>query len=404
MRKPLHAIALPMVMMAAFIVLGVVLTGLELTSRNVLFVANVHQKNAALAAAEGGIYRAMAELENNGGFSGTLHQDLPGASLDIEVVNQLSGPGYAIVRSTGRAGKFARRVEARLEYSAQSYETIGSEGHIVGKGPSYANGVRSVQNPLAEPAGLHSNSPDPGAISGFSDGDRISATGTVTAVGSVDDSVIAPRSLDNVPRREFLEVRRDELLSGTFTAGDVPADGRITSNLRVSGDLDLDAPLILVGGATLHVEGEAIFHRGVSGSGNVVTDGTMYVRGSSTIDFGNEEGVLLYSEGDLYVVHPEAVENDGEFVSELDPVGDFFARMPEDAPFYMSRRLPTGAPNGVEFFNWYAAQLTARDPSFVQWREGDGSELNPGLPEEVRAWLDSSVSINPQINEWAEGV
>lgn len=402
MKENPRAIALPMVMMAAFIVLGVILTGLELTSRNVLFVANVHQKNAALAAAEGGVYRAMAELESNPAFSGTLVEEFPGSAVEIEVDNQLAGAGFANVISTGRSGKFRRQVEARLEYSTQSYETVGAEGKIVSKGPSYTNGVRSVQNPLAQPAGLHSNSPEAGAISGFADGDRISATGTVSAVGSVDDSVVAPRSESNTPRREFLEVRRDELLSGTFASGALPADGRVNSSLRVAGNLDFADPVVLEGGAVLHVEGEAVFRGGVSGSGTVVVDGDLYVRGNSTIDYDNEEGVLLYSEANIYVAHPEAVETDGEFIAVVDPVGDFFARMPEDAPFYLSQRLPTGAPNGVEFFNWYMAESAGTDPTFLQWRDGDGSELNPGLPSEVRLWLDSSIAINTELNAWSD--
>ncbi|MBI3925760.1 MAG: pilus assembly PilX N-terminal domain-containing protein [Armatimonadetes bacterium] len=397
-----RGIALVTVLLVAFAVLGIVLVGLQLTSQNVLFVAGVHARNAALTAAEGGIYRAIAELEKSPTFSGTLSEKLEKSEFEVTVANNLAGGGTATIRSTGRAGRFTRVVEVTVAYAAGSFEGIGAEGTIAARGPNYVNAIRSMDNPLPELARVHSNSSADPAI--FGD-ERFSVRGDASAVGTIDEEhVLAQETKERVSPKILMHLDKSQLLSGPFSQGGVPADGVVKGNLRISGDVDLKQKLVLQDGATLHVEGEAVLHRGVSGDGTLVTDGNLYVRGSSDLDLSSD-GVLLFSDEDLYLVHPEATREgeEDEFVSTVDPVGDFFAQMPPDAPFYLSAGLPPGAPNGVEFFNWYSQQSDAPSASFEVWVEGDGTELNPGLPPEVRSWLDSSIQVNQELNAWAKG-
>jgi hypothetical protein len=404
MRHANRAIALPLVLLSSMIVLGIILLGLQLSSQNILFIAGVHRRNVAQAAAEGGVYKAMARLESDGAFQGTFTEPLGDAAIEVAVDNQLAGAGYAVIRSTGKSGRFSKTVEARIEFSALSFETIGSEGQIIGRGPNYANGVHSLRNPLTEAVGVHSNSNIPGAIRLVDASDRFKIGGIASAVGTIAPGIDAVEKNENEPSRNFIDLDRDELLAGTFNNGTLPSNGQLSSNLRVTGEVEFHQELVLSNDAVLHLTGDAVFHEGITGKGTVVSDGDLYVRGGENIHLDNDSGVLLYSEQNIHLVHPQATnDGQGEFVSTVDPVGDYFAQMPESAGYYLSQTLPVDAPNGIAFFNWYKSQSVSPSSSFSDWRNGDGTEINPGLPPDVKSWLDASVQINQELNQWAQG-
>lgn len=405
-KRPLKhktGLALPMVLLSAFIVLGIILMGLQLSADNVLFVAGVHRRNVTEAAAEGGVYRAIAMLENQPTYEGTFEENLGDAAIEVAVQNQLSSGGFALITSTARVGRIHKTLQVRIEPSALSFETVGAQGQIVGRGPNYANGIMAINNPLNEIVSMHTNSPVSGAIETTDPDDRLSIRGEASAVGTVGPNVRYISKAENQPPKGLITIEKTELLQGTFQTGAVPASGTVTGKLRVAGNLELHTPLALQDDATLHVQGDVKLHKGVSGVGVLVADGDMYVRGSSILDTQNEDGLLLYSDGSINLVHPTATGSGDEYVATVDEVGDFFAQMPEDGSYYMTESLPVGAPNGVELFNWYKDQSEAPSDAFLIWRDGDGSDLNPGLPADVRQWLDSSMDINTELNNWAQG-
>lgn len=392
-----------MVLLSAFIVLGIILMGLQLSADNVLFVAGVHRRNVTQAAAEGGVYRAISMLENQPTYQGNFTEELGDATIEVSVDNQLAGAGFALIESTGRVGRIHKTLQVRIEPSAMSFQTVGAQGEIVGRGPNYANGIMGINNPLNEIISMHTNSPVSSAIATTDLSDRLSIRGEASAVGTVGPNVEYITKVDNQPPKDLLHIEKSELTQGTFQTGTVPSSGSVTGKLRVAGNLELHTPLSLQDDATLHVEGDVTLHKGVSGVGVLVADGDMYIRGSSILDTQNEEGILLYSDGSINLAHPTATGSGDEYVATVDEVGDFFARMPENGTYYITESLPVGAPNGVDFFNWYKDQSEAPSDAFLTWKNGDGSDLNPGLPADVRQWLDSSMEINSELNNWAQG-
>jgi hypothetical protein len=395
-------LALPLVLMSAFIVLGIILLGLQLSADNVLFVAGVHRRNVAQAAAEGGVYRAIALLENQPNYQGQFQESLGDATIEVRVENQLAGAGFAVIESTGRLGRIQKKIQVKIEPSALSFQTVGAQGKIVGRGPNYANGIRAIKNPLNEAVSMHTNFPNDGAINTTDVGDRLSIRGEASAVGTVGPQVEYITKVENQAPKDLINIDKGELLQGTFQTGSVPSNGSVTGNLRVAGNLEFNSPLFLQADSTLHVQGDVKLHKGVAGAGVLVADGDLYIRGSEGLSTQNEEGLLLYADGNINLVHPTATGSGDEYVAVVDPVGDFFARMPENGAYYISESLPVGAPNGIDFLNWYKDQSSNPSDSFSVWRDGDGSEINPGLPANVREWLDSSVEINTELNDWAQ--
>jgi hypothetical protein len=395
-------LALPLVLLSAFIVLGIILMGMQLTADNVLFVAGVHRRNVAHAAAEGGVYRAISMLEKQPTYQGQFQEALGDATIEVDVDNQLSTAGYAVIESTGRLGRITKRLQVKIEPSAMSFETVGAQGQIVGRGPNYANGIRGIQNPLNEVVSMHTNFPSDGAINTTAVDDRLSIRGEASAVGTIGPNVRYITKAENQAPKDLININKGELLQGTFQTGSVPTTGTVTGNLRVAGNLEFYSPLSVQQDSTLHVEGDVKLHRGVTGSGVLVADGDMYIRGSSSLDTHNEDGLLLYADGNINLIHPTASGSGDSYVATVEPVGDFFARMPEGGSYHISESLPVGTPNGVDFFNWYRDQSSAPSESFSVWRDGDGTEINPGLPADVRGWLDSSIEINSELNDWAQ--
>jgi len=124
------------------------------------------------------------------------------------------------------------------------------------------------------------------------------------------------------------------------------------------------------------------------------------MRGSEDLRSDNPKGLLIYADKDVVVAHPSArvdpAEHDG-FTAQISPVGELFADMPEGVPYLLRQRLPPGAPANVNFFNWYAGQEASPSASFSEWKNGDGTTLNPGLPPNVTDWLHRAAQMHSQI-------
>lgn len=396
-----RGLALIMVLLVSFVTLGVILTGLQVASTNVLFVAGIHQRNQALSAAEAGVYRVMIELEKDASFTGPLKDQAGGDEGEFEATAEHVDANTIVIRSRGRSGRFSRSLQCTVAVGAQTYEAISSEGVIATEGPNYVNGITKMADPLPDKGNIHTNSQAQPAI----DGDTVLAvTGQASAGGTISDVVAADRKKESAPREDPLRIEEAELLDGFFTEGPIPADGHITSNLKVPAGVEFHQPLVLSNNATLLIQGDAVFHAGIEGNGSVVVQGDLSARTGKTLDTSSGEGVLLYADGDVTLVHPKAHKDEvtGDLISELDKVANLFAAMPGDAPFYITERLPVGAPTGLDFFTWYRDQSRSPSQDFKLWRDGDGTDLSPGLPKDVTKWLDSSVDIYDSLKAWAK--
>lgn len=395
-------LALPMVLMLSLVVLGVVLVGLGFSSQNALFVAGLDRREAARYAAEAGAYRVLAQLESAPGFVGTVEGDLEkgGTSFEAQVTrNELATPGgTATVRSKGKAGRFTSTLEVTLTRSGESFEAVAADGLLRTEGPAYANGVKSTADARSEPAQVQANSEADRSVDATG---RFLVRGNVSSAGGIASGVTADRLRPRNGKAPVSKVDRDRLLAGSFATGSIPTDGVIGANLRVQGDVTFAGNLRLQNGATLHVKEGSLDVRGsVSGNGAVVADKELRMRGSSHLDTGNADGVTVYGETGVDIAHPTATRDGDRYDTELDPIADYFARMPEEARYVLSESLPAGAPTGIEFFEWYNQQSAHPDADFKAWRDGAGADA-PGLPAEVRDWLDSSGPVVNDLKAWA---
>jgi len=409
-RRP-RGLALIMVLLVSFVMLGVILTGLQVASTNVLFVAGIHQRNQALSAAEAGVYRVMIKLEGDRNYTGPLkgkpgveagqEAEAVGVPEEFEAWAEHVDPNTIIIRSRGKSGRFTRSLQCTVAVGGETYEAISSEGVIATEGPNYVNGIMKMTDPLPDKGNIHTNSQAQPAIGGDS---VLAVTGRASAGGTISDVVAADRKRESAPRQNPLKIDENELLEGYFDEGQIPADGHVTGNLKVPGGVEFHQPLVLSNNATLLIQGDAVFHAGIEGNGSVVVQGNLSARTGKTLDTAHGEGVLLYADGDVTLVHPKvhADEVSGELTAELDQVANFFAAMPGDAPFYMTERLPVGAPTGLDFFTWYKNQCQSPSEDFKLWRDGDGTDLSPGLPKNITTWLDSSLSVYDSLKIWAK--
>ena len=390
-----------MVLLVSLVVLGIVMVGLGFASQNTLFVASLHRRDAARSAAEAGVYRVLATLETEPAFAGTAREELPnsGTSFEARVIsNTLSAPGgTATVRSTGKAGRFTKTLEVTLARSGESFDALSSDGFIRTEGDTYANGIKGLRNATGEPVRVHANSSATSAIGATG---HFRVRGTASAVGGMDAGVEAENRQPGGSAQTLSAVDKDRLLSGAFAEGSIPSSGAVGSNLRVVGDTVFEGSLHLQNGATLHVkEGSLSVRGGVSGNGAVVADKELRIRGSSTLDPRNLDGVTLYGGEGVEIAHPAAVRTGSGYQTPPDGIADFFARMPEAARYTLAENLPSGAPTGVDFFEWYSQKLQNPDAEFRAWREGAG-DATSGLSPEVRDWLDSSGSIANDLKAW----
>lgn len=396
MRKGMALITVLLVMSVVAICM---LAGVQLTGKNLLFLGAVHRNNLCLGAAEAGVYGAIAQLEVNPAYAGPLSGQLKNGSR-FRVTLERAGNTVRLT-SAGSFDDSVRTLQVTLGVSSDSFPGLACEGLVDVGGSAFVNGIRTTANPLPDKGNIHTNSNgDPAIVVG----NRLSVTGEASAVGTIRGTVHGTQKPGDDPQT-LGSLNKAALLSGSFTTGGVPANGVVTGKLYVDGDLQLDVPLVLQPNSVVHVRGDAVLRKGVSGSGTLVCDGNVVLRGTEAVDLNNDKGVVVYAEKDLMVGHPlAAVDEDSlRFEAPVDPVGEFFARMPDDAPYILGQRLPADAPIGLAFFNWYKDQAASGSASFQLWRDGDGSELSPGLPPTVKTWLNESIPLNAQLNAWAGG-
>jgi hypothetical protein len=197
---------------------------------------------------------------------------------------------------------------------------------------------------------------------------------------------------------------KDEMLDVTFSGGGVPSDGHFTGNVRLTGDVVFPMKVKIDKGATIHIEGgSAKFLAGVEGEGSLVVDGDIMIQTDGVFDSDNKEGLKVLADGSIAISHPDASTTEDGIEYEINEVGDFFAQMPPEAPAQIAQSIPVDAPRGGDFFLWLDSQLNSGGNSeFQVWYEGDGTELNPGLSDPTKQWLEQSRGIKEDIKAWAD--
>lgn len=416
-----RALALITVLMVSMVLLMIVLTGVQLTGRNLFTIGRSHDRNLALYAAESGVYKTLAEIE-------TLdHYPTDGLRPRVQLSNdsayQVSTTRVGDVitlRSQGFAPRATRTLEVSVTLSPDSYYGVVTQGPIGAGDDTFINAVLSTLNPKPGPGNIHTNNASSAAIfaekTSPTDPQRLSVTGEASSVGQIS-ATITGKAQTAAPFVNPQTVNRSDLL-GTAVYTDIPSipsDGIIRGHKRIS-EVDLERPLVIEEGAVLHVTGDLALARGVTGRGTLVVDGESLVRGSETIDTNNGRGVLLYAGGGIAVVHPEASrktlsltnyapepatpenpnpvarpsESRETFEYVPDPISTFFADKPADAEFNLRQGLPLDAPTDLEFFEYYEKQSISPSEAFKLWMDGDETVGLTGLRPEVKAWLAKS--------------
>ncbi|CAM9971376.1 unnamed protein product, partial [Phaeothamnion confervicola] len=179
--KKRRGMALITVLLVSVVVFIMVMVGLGVTGRNLLFVSSVHQRNRALCAAEAGVYALMAKLDSTPNFSGTLQGSL-GDGSSYSVTFTRSGTQMEVY-STGLVNGVQRKLQTTVALSGDAFLGLSSEGYIQADGKNYLNGVLSTVNPISQHGNLHTNS---NASPAFSTSGKISVTGTLSTVGTIN--------------------------------------------------------------------------------------------------------------------------------------------------------------------------------------------------------------------------
>lgn len=404
-----RGIALISILAVAATLLVILSVGLRLGSDGVLYTSQAHQRNVALAAAEAGVYEAMLELESDKGFQGTKQGILTDSKADYEytVQNNLAAAGIAVVESTGEYGQAKRTLRVELVPDASSFDAISLRGKVYVFDQAYINGIAEPGKPIVRPGNAHSEHDGSDSFIGRDfDGNgrdaELRVSGDLTAKGTFDSDLDTIQQNKNWgTSKPPYRLDKAEMLSGSFTTVGSPPSGTVSTNTRVSGDTVFNSPVHIPKGVTLHVEGNAEFLGGLTGEGQVVVDGEVKVFTGADFDPTVKEGVKLYTDDTAIVTHPttEVDGSDGTFEVEMDPVGDYFARMPGQASRELANGIPTDAPRGAEFFGWVQSSSSSPDQQFDLWYNGDGTEIYPGLSQETKDWLQDA---NPsQIEAWA---
>lgn len=425
MRRKL-GMALVMVLMVSMVLVVFILTGVQLTGRNLFAMARSHERNQALYAAEAGIYAAVAQFETMTDFpnDGVLPKVTlsNGASYQVQV--DRDGEEITLL-STGIAFRAKRTLQVRLSLSADAYQAVYTEGKVGVGDDAFINGVQSTLNPKPDRGNLHTNSGAAPAIEKdvnetFTANPRLSTTGLASARGGIQNGLVVGKQRSNAASLDSIVLNRDELLGPVAytTISALPADNVIRGHVRINGNLDHMGPLTIEDGAVLHVTGDCAIGQGVSGGGTLVVDKECLVRASDHLDLRNPRGVLMYAGLGASIIHPAAVQKESSvstipdpdnpsatveesqeiFEFHPDPISHYFAEKPEDAEFNIRQGLPLEAPTNLEFFEYYEVQKLSPSEAFQLWRDGDGTPENPGLRPEVKAWLDKS-STKPEVKE-----
>jgi hypothetical protein len=384
------------VLFAALFILVMLFGIIALLRRGLFSAAGLESRTAALYAAEAGVARALYELEENSPFKGELKETLPGSrgSFSVAAV-RVKGSQDVIITSTGESGPFKRKVEVLARPGAGSYFALCAGGPVLLQGETFVNGIESLENPLPAPGGVYSGFQGGGAVTVSPPGAaRIS--GPVMAAGRIS-GVAAPGQAAEKQARPLPE-RQDitALKSRPCAVSNIPPSGIVSHDTRIKGNLEVKGLLTMEKYSLLHVTGDLVLSGGVAGSGTIVADGSVTIKGTARVYPENTRGVAVFAGRDVNVEGPWGRDR------SLDMVGLYFARMPGGALHFISRDLPSSAPANGGFFRWYVNGCRGDDPHFRRWRNGDpeNPEASPGLPRQVREWLDESPPLAEKIERW----
>lgn len=393
-----RAMAIVSVLLVSGVILTFVLGGLSLASQHLFQVSALHNRHRALYAAEIGVNRARYQLEQNTAYAGSDSGSTSDESRwNYSVTRQGS---KATVVSTGIASGQRQVLRVTLTLEADSFNGLCSEGPIRILSHGYVNGIRSLADPRSSKGNVHTNAS--GDAYNVEAGKRFFVNHQYTTPGAVNGTVEG--IFGNNGQISTPSFTHASLTSVSFGSNSIPGNGDVTANTRVNGNVEMTSPLNIPAGVTVYITGDAVLHGGVVGEGTLVVDGHTLLRARASLRDNTPRGVLLYGRGDVVLAHPTAyVDTDepGGMVVQQNGVGDLFAQMPEEIPYLLSQRLPPGAPAHVGFFEWYQQQLSNPSPAFLEWRDGDGTNLNPGLSTEVKQWLAQAAAMNNQIENQA---
>lgn len=409
-----RGIALVTILLVAAVLMTIVSVGLKLGSDGVLFVSNVHKRNVALAAAEAGVYEAIAALQADKSFEGHLEGTLAdaGSTYSCEVENEIFTERVVRVTAIGEFGGTRRILKAELEPDSGGFDGLSVNGAVAIFQRSYVNAIASTDNPLARPGNSHTNYAAPSANPSYvgaeprPDGPALMrATGTLSAGGAFDSNLsrVARDEVANQTRPEYRLDAAEMESGGSFSTVSTLGGGTLSGNTEVTDDVEVTSKVIVPKGVKLVIQGDARFLGGLGGEGEVVVHGDVVLRTDATFDPSIEEGVKLYCDDSIVVTHPTStVDEHGIDEGDFNVVGDFFAQMPLEAGSELSTNLPTSAPQGGDFFTWFDSQADSPDSEFQLWYNGDGTSINPGLSEDTKEWLQNSRPIHTQIAAWAD--
>lgn len=403
MRK--NGFALAMVTMISLLILIMLFGAMAMAHNNVFVLGNLKHRVGALYAAESGVARAIYRLEDDETYEGNFEEQMLNSRgrFHVTVSNPTAGDGEIVITSTGISGAFERSLEVTIKRGAGSWDALCNEGPIIIARDVYINGIMGLFYPENDAGNIHTNYMGTLAIDSDTNA-SVLISGNAAAGGTVTDNIDPQHVQEFADRIRIRQFDKTSLLSQNFPLNSIPPSGIVSQNTRISGNLSVTGLVKLENDAILHVLGDCTLNNGITGKGRLVVEGTCTIRGTTRVEMGSVEGVCVVSEGDTYLCSPDAfpVAGGGMDHNSNDPVAKFFAMMPHNAPVHINHNLPATAPKNINFFRWYSDNRLSTDPSFLKWRDGDPEDpiLSPGLPENVKQWLEMSPLIVDQIEAW----
>lgn len=338
--------------------------------------------------------KAQYELEENPAYAGPATGLLEDGSKYTVTIDHVGT--RVTLHSQGQASGQTQRLKVTMSLDADTYRALSSKGLLSFPTNAYINGIRALSDTRSARGNVHTQ----GDLE-IESGKTLSVTGLASAGGAFHDPSRVEGDTGSGGPATNPNFTKASLLAVSFPASFIPVSGSVTQNTEVTGETNLNHPLHIPAGVTVHVDGDLILNQGLYGEGTLVVEGNLLLRGSESLHNDTPKGVLVYSQKDIILAHPGAeVDPDASngFTAPISEVGKLFADMPEGVPYLLRQRLPPGAPTNVNFFSWYASQKAAPSPAFTEWQKGDkDSTLNPGLPPDVLKWLDRAADMHTQI-------
>ena len=339
--------------------------------------------------------------------------------------------GSAVMESTGVCGAFSRSLRVTVEQSQSGFIGMGASGPIVYDGNVYVNGIKSIGNPQPADGWLYSNND----ISARDNAGKVYCNGKISSGGNVGDGVspsYCRQSQQQGINNSFPTFPKDKYTTEKQSKGefayqansceqfytDYPVSNgvcELTQSSIVnnsSDDLHIEGDLKVKNKSVFWVKGNLKVDGNITGDGYVIVNGKTSLKGGKLDTDNKKNTVVLYSEKDIMVAHPE-VDRDADGKVTMKPgantnplVSDFFAQMPSYAPAQISSTLPDSSKAREDFFGWFneeydkysSASDRDKDPKFRQWYEGEkGNPAYPGLPENVKGWLVKSKDIKGDL-------